>query len=335
MDGSDAAHTWLTTTLATDQPNEALRLQHPSWLDGVSFWKITGSARAWSFHHDGFSAWVPLDPDPGWRAVWSSRGEHRVALEGSVLLTQPGETQRTHSLSGPAAFFVCWWTTEAMERAAQALERPRGALFFKPAQLEDPTLSASLLGLCAALDADASVLELDLRHLACLELLLGQAGERSPLEPRRLARTHPSVRRALELLHASFTQNLSLDDLAREARLSKFHFAHCFRDSVGMAPHQYQKLLRLQLGRRLLEGGCSVGEAALRCGFADTAHFTRAFSCWLGVSPSKWAHAHGRPVGARHASRRRTSGVFVGPRVADDEVSDPHGPTGSAASPSV
>lgn len=317
MDGSEAAHTLLTTTLVTDQPGEALRVQHPAWLEGVTFWKITGSARSWSFHHDTFSAWVPLEPTPGWRAVWSSRGESRVALQGSVQLMQPGETQRTQSLSGPASFFACWWTPEAMQRAAQALERPTGPLHFKPAQLEDSTLSMSLLGLCAALDGDASVLELDLQHLACLELLLGQAAEHAPLKP-RLGRQHPSVRRALELLHASFTQNLSLDDLAREVRLSKFHFAHCFRESVGMAPHQYQKLLRLQLGRRLLEGGCSVGEAALRCGFADAAHFTRAFSCWLGVCPSKWANAHGQPSRARQALRRRTSGVFVGPLVEAD-----------------
>lgn len=318
MDGREAApHTLLTTTLATDQPYEALRVQHPAWLEGVSFWKITGSARLWFFHHDTFAAWVPLEPAPAWHAVWSSRGERRVALQDSVQLMQPGETQRTHSVSGPSSFFACWWTPAAIQRAAQALERPSGPLYFKPAQLEDPTLLTSLRGLCAALDADASVLELDLHHLACLELLLGQAAEPALLRP-RLGRKHPSVRRGLELLHTSFTQNLSLDDLAREVGLSKFHFAHCFRESVGMAPHQYQKLLRLQHGRRLLENGCSVGEAGARSGFADAAHFTRAFSCWLGVAPSKWASAHGRSGRARPASRHRSSGVFVGPSVDAD-----------------
>jgi AraC-like DNA-binding protein len=59
-----------------------------------------------------------------------------------------------------------------------------------------------------------------------------------------------------------------------------------------MAPHQYQKLLRLQAGKRLLEAGDSVRQAALLSGFADASHFTRAFRAWLGICPSSWASAH-------------------------------------------
>jgi AraC-like DNA-binding protein len=44
--------------------------------------------------------------------------------------------------------------------------------------------------------------------------------------------------------------------------LSKFHLARCFRECTGLAPHQYQKLLRLQAARRLLETGQTVRSAA-------------------------------------------------------------------------
>src|SRR6185503_12959508 len=95
--------------------------------------------------------------------------------------------------------------------------------------------------------------------------------------------------RAMDMLHEVFARNVSLDELARETRLSKFHLARCFRESTGMAPHQYQKLLRLQAGRRLLEAGDSVRITAERTGFADAAHFARAFRSWLGA-PGRQHH---------------------------------------------
>ncbi|HEX9622050.1 MAG TPA: helix-turn-helix transcriptional regulator, partial [Polyangiaceae bacterium] len=84
------------------------------------------------------------------------------------------------------------------------------------------------------------------------------------------------------------------DDLAREARLSKFHLARCFREFTGLAPHQYQKLQRAQAARRFLERGASVQAAAEQAGFADGPHLTRTFREWLGVSPGAWARANHR-----------------------------------------
>jgi AraC-like DNA-binding protein len=99
------------------------------------------------------------------------------------------------------------------------------------------------------------------------------------------------VRRAVDLLNDSFAETVSLDILAREARLSKYYFARRFNETTGFAPHQYQKLLRLQAARRYLENGDSVEEAADRSGFADGPHLARTFREHLGVSPGAWARA--------------------------------------------
>lgn len=291
MNNSAQAKALSTTALVTDQPAETVHVHRPSWLDGVTFWSVAGSVRLWTMHHDTFTACAPLGPRPQLRARWSSRGQERVARPGCVQLMEPGEAHRTLSVSDPASFFVCWWTPAAMERAAQAFSLRGGSVHFRLSQLEQSQSSAALSRLHSAIRAGATTLELD-QHLAdCTEALLAEAGE-TPLIRPRLSNHHPSVRRSLDVLHASFTESLSLDDLAQESGLSKFHLARCFRDTMGMAPHQYQKLLRLQFGRRLLETGGSVRDAALRSGFADAAHFTRAFRSWLGIAPSKWASAH-------------------------------------------
>lgn len=52
------------------------------------------------------------------------------------------------------------------------------------------------------------------------------------LKPTRLSRV-------IEFLHENYSENLSLDDLARIANLSTYHFARASRKTIGKSPHQY------------------------------------------------------------------------------------------------
>lgn len=97
----------------------------------------------------------------------------------------------------------------------------------------------------------------------------------------------PGVRRrVLERMDAHPGARVSVDELAREAGLSPAHFARAFKHSIGRAPHQHLMALRLERARRLLEGPAPVlSSIALDAGFADQAHFTRAFKRHFGVTP--------------------------------------------------
>jgi AraC-like DNA-binding protein len=283
----------VTKRLETDQPLESVQLQRPSWLEGVTFWTVGNSARHWAMHHDTFTASLVLGPRPSLRARWHSRGEERTVAPGCVQLMTPGETHRTTAVSEPASFFVLWWTPEAMDAAARELGVGPAVHFVEP-QLEHPQVAAAMQRLHDAVNGGKSQLEIDHFYVESTAQLIEHAGERD-LSRRRLSRHHPSVRKAKEFLHESFAANVSLDDLAAATNLSKFHLARCFRECTGMAPHQYQKLLRLQAARRLLETGETVRSAANNTGFADASHLTRAFRDWLGVSPGQWALAAGTP----------------------------------------
>ncbi len=288
MDGIDVISSHL---LETDQPRESVRLQRPSWLEGVAFWTVTDSVRLWTMHHDTFTASLVMGADPALCVTWWSRGEERVARPGCLQLMVPGETHRTTAVTKPASFFVLWWSQVAMERCAQELGLGAGRAHFTRPQLDEPDIATVLRRLHDAVNRADSRLEVDQHHAEATALIVEHALERSLVRP-RIGRHHPSVKRAVEMLNDVYANVVTLDDLARESRLSKFHLARCFRETIGMAPHQYQKLLRLQAGRRRLESGDSVRVAAARCGFADAAHFARSFRGWLGVSPSQWASAH-------------------------------------------
>lgn len=289
MVGTEHASGVVSATLETDQPGEMVRLQHAHWLSGVTFWTVTGSLRHWAMHHDSYVASLVIGPSPELRATWQSRGEERIAQRGSVQLMVPGEAHRTTAVSEPASFFVLWWTPAAMAEAARQLD-VAGSVHFSSPQLERASAAAALGRLHQAVNRGGSRLEIEGCYIESTAQLLEHGTERGG-KPSRLPRCHPSVRRALEVMHDLFAQNISLDDLSRETRVSKFHLSRCFRENTGLAPHQYQKLLRLQAARRLIETGVSVRDAADRSGFADTPHLTRHFRTWLGVSPGQWARA--------------------------------------------
>ncbi len=114
-----------------------------------------------------------------------------------------------------------------------------------------------------------------------------------------LRREHAAVQRAKDYLDDHVAQNTTLADLAREARLSKYHLLRSFQDGVGVSPHAYQTSLRVGYAKRLLGGGTSLAAVAVDVGFSDQAHLTRKFKELVGVTPGRYQRESGRHVLSR------------------------------------
>jgi AraC family transcriptional regulator len=99
-------------------------------------------------------------------------------------------------------------------------------------------------------------------------------------------------RRAVEAalwLEAHAAGSVRLEDAAREAGLSPFHFLRLFAKTIGVTPHQYVLRLRLREAARLLaDGSRRITDVALDCGFADLSNFVRSFRCAAGVAPREF-----------------------------------------------
>lgn len=79
-----------------------------------------------------------------------------------------------------------------------------------------------------------------------------------------------------------------IDRIAEQLRLSRRSVQRCL-DSHGLSYRDLIDRLRLEEAkRRLVEVGVSVKSAALSLGYADTAHFNRAFRRWTGLAPSEF-----------------------------------------------
>lgn len=94
------------------------------------------------------------------------------------------------------------------------------------------------------------------------------------------------VRNYMEL-HMS--ENITLNQLAGEARLSRYHFLRRFSAATGKTPMQYLTGLRIDAARHLLTADTDpISQIGRLCGFPSPENFARVFRKHMGCSPSEY-----------------------------------------------
>jgi AraC-like DNA-binding protein len=172
-------------------------------------------------------------------------------------------------------------------------ERRVRALYFRHGRAyDDPIMGGLSQALLPALAKPDQFNTLFVEHLGrALRAYIAHAyGEMQSTPPRARGGLAPwQVRRAKDLLLSKSNGEMPLAQLARKCGLSASHFARAFRQSLGMAPHQWLLSARVERAKdRLLNFSASLAEIAIDCGFADQSHFTRVFTKQIGVSPGQW-----------------------------------------------
>ncbi|MET0390596.1 MAG: AraC family transcriptional regulator [Polyangiales bacterium] len=115
---------------------------------------------------------------------------------------------------------------------------------------------------------------------------LGRA-ERSHAKTHGLAPRQ--LRLALEYLEAHRSGPISLGDLAQLTGLSPAYFGRAFKRATGVPPYRWHLNARIREAQRLLLAAhMTIAEVATATGFADQAHFTRAFTKISGATPAAW-----------------------------------------------
>jgi AraC-like DNA-binding protein len=102
-------------------------------------------------------------------------------------------------------------------------------------------------------------------------------------------------RRAVEAamwIEAHAHQPVSLEEAARQANLSPFHFLRLFARVLGVTPHQYLVRSRLRRAARLLADNTrTITEVAFDAGFTDVSNFVRTFHRAARISPRRFRQA--------------------------------------------
>ncbi len=99
---------------------------------------------------------------------------------------------------------------------------------------------------------------------------------------------HPLVEQVSDYIDAHIEDRLSLDCLAGEVHMSKYHFLRKFKELTGMTVHSFVVSKRLARACEELRQGAAVTESWQRAGFADYTSFLRNFRGNFGISPGEY-----------------------------------------------
>lgn len=160
---------------------------------------------------------------------------------------------------------------------------------------DGPVFSSA--GVTAAIDLAFSLIEEDHgRALALwvarrLVVFLKRPGGQSQFSEAlsaQTAATGPIDRIRLHILENP-RADLSLSALAKVAGVSPRHLSRLFHDQLNISPADYVELTRIDIARRLLEGGTSpIKTITYASGFRSTATLRRAFRRRIGILPLEY-----------------------------------------------
>ncbi|HLK60920.1 MAG TPA: AraC family transcriptional regulator [Chthonomonadaceae bacterium] len=212
--------------------------------------------------------------------VLDTRPRQSLLREPATLIFLPaGEPHATHSHAGFQTFH--------MGITPQWLERVRQYTAFG----DSPVTYRAPLPLQLAARLHREFLRQDnLTPLMLEGLTLELIGEMARQAPASMESCHPRwLSRVEELLHARFTENLSLQELAEAAGVHPTHLTRVFREKHRRTIGDYLRELRLeQACHELTTSPLTLAEIAAMLGFYDQSHFSTLFKRHTGLTPGEF-----------------------------------------------
>jgi AraC-like DNA-binding protein len=184
----------------------------------------------------------------------------------------------------PESYAVMYAAPEELLSAAKEIGWQKNELpYFKNLLITDQILIKRFLRLFDFSQSETPLSE-DTAKLDFLTYLTGNFAQNKKLHPNQ-KKNPDCVKLAREYLDANFADAVSLDNLARIARVGKYYLCREFQRIVGFSPHQYQNQLRINSARQLLLQNRSLADISHELGYYDQSHFGKYFKQQVGISP--------------------------------------------------
>ncbi len=271
--------------MAREAVEERLRFVFRPDLPEVELLCADDTPRTWTVFNTAFSFAM--------LRTWQGRVDYRRRRvdtgPGEVFCAEPGEVHTAAPVGdGVGSFKVLMVSTETFEAQCR-VEGLRGSVHFGCSVAKaTPRFGGALRAMHAALDSDATSLEVQSRLAVVAQAAIGEVME--PL-PRPLARlpARSSIQELRDLLHSSEGSRVRLIDFARKAGMSQYQLLRGFKQLYGLPPHAYELNMRVERARYMLRQGYTAAAAAAANDFTDQSHFTRHFRRIWGMTPGQYA----------------------------------------------
>lgn len=92
----------------------------------------------------------------------------------------------------------------------------------------------------------------------------------------------------IDYLISNFSENISLIQLSAMTNVSPYHLLRIFQKQVGISPHTFQTLQRIEHAKRCILQNEFLTQISVQVGFYDQSHFIKTFKAIVGVTPSQF-----------------------------------------------
>lgn len=261
-----------------------IRLRHDPHT-GVEALRAGFFGHAYDLHsHDSYLIGITETGVQSFRC----RGQWRHSTPGGVVLIEPEEPHDGRSGSAEGFTYGMLYLPVALMAELHEHLDVRGELGFRSNLERDDRLAWAAGEALSAFEAPEARLARDTALLELARALCragAWAGHRTPAPA-------AAARRAREVLHDRFAEELGLEELAALAGADdRYGLSRAFKAAFGAPPHRYLVQLRLNAARRRLARGEAPAQVAAETGFADQSHMGRWFRRAFGQTPAAYARA--------------------------------------------
>lgn len=217
---------------------------------------------------------------------------HQHCYRGGEILMIPAGASYWSFWQQEAEFSLFGINPQFLEQVGQDITKKNRIELVPSFSVIDPLIQQIALALQSDLArghpigylfGDSLVIALASRLLQSYTILKPQLpSDRSGLPAYRL-------KQASEYIESHLGQTFTLTKLADELDLSLYYFSRQFKQSTGIAPHQYITRRRIEQAKQLLwHSQLPITDIAFQVGFATPSAFTRLFRQLTGITPKAY-----------------------------------------------
>jgi len=232
---------------------------------------------------------IEMENTYSWSAL-KSGNEVTMQTEPGDLWINPPNTPFTHNIDVPCNFLIINITEEKMYKSFDGII-PEGITFLNNYNIQDKTLEYLMYLLLFEVESGGKngswfidhtmklFANYFIHHYSNYDDLIRNANLSSIIGPSEMKTIDSYIDENISL-------SITIEDLANELNISKFHFLNEFKKYNGITPYQHILNTRIEKARSLLsQSEMKITEIAHTLGFSDSSHFSRTFKKATGQSP--------------------------------------------------
>jgi AraC family transcriptional regulator of adaptative response/methylated-DNA-[protein]-cysteine methyltransferase len=96
------------------------------------------------------------------------------------------------------------------------------------------------------------------------------------------------IEKAIKYIDENFKKHPSIDEVAKNIGMSKYHFIRVFKEYVGVTPMQFLHSVTLNYAKEHIKESKSILESSLDIGLSSSSRLHELFVNLIGVTPKEW-----------------------------------------------